>query len=183
MDVFDGDAAPASTSSQGVPTGRAARLWRVVVEISVAVENAVARHEGAAAEAAGSPSAGIPKALASGQLEKLVVEFDDAYTSFVEGMQVLPSEAQLISLQAIDRQLAGMVRAQEAELWTERAVREDRRWREAQRLARAVIETFGWPARRLALVGSGTLPDGAASETAEPWPDSSERGERPRRPS
>lgn len=124
-----------------VPTGREARLWRIVAELSVSVDDAVARRE-----------LERPRPLAPGRLENLVVEFDDAYTVFVEGMQVLPSEAQLIALQAVDRQLAAMVRAQEAELWTELALVSDARWGEAQRLALAVIDAFDWPARRLALV-------------------------------
>lgn len=186
MDGLDG-AVAGLQSSPGVPTGRAARLWRVVVDLSIAVDEADARHAAVVAASGGvvpaASAAGGPadsrrgKGLASGQLEKLVVEFDDAYTSFVEGMQVLPSEAQLVALQAVDRQLAAMVRAQEAELWTERAVREDRRWREAQRLARVVIEAFDWPSRRLALVADETLPAGAVSER------SSRRGQSPWKPS
>lgn len=127
------------------PTGRDARLWRVLLELSHAVVEA-------AVDAGDRAEARRSKPLAPGQLERLVVEFDDAYTIFVEGMESLPSEAQLMSLQAVDRQLAAMVRAQEAELWTRQALREDVRWHETQRLAARVLDAFAWPALRLVLV-------------------------------
>lgn len=129
------------------PTGREARLWRVLVELSMQVEEARAAFS----------REGKPRALLPGRLENVVVEFDDAYTVYVEGMDRLPEEAQLLALQAVDRQLAGMVRAKEAALWTEQALREDRRWDEAQRLAAAAIRAYAWPARRLALVASDSL--------------------------
>ena len=117
-----------------VPSGREARLWRVLVELGGAVED--------------------PKPVLPGRLEKLIVEFDDAYTTFVEGMEQLPSEAQFVALQAVDRQLAAMVRATDAALWTEQALREDTRWSEAGRLVRGVIQAFDWPGRRLSLVAA-----------------------------
>ena len=117
-----------------VPSGREARLWRVLVELGGAVED--------------------PKPVLPGRLEKLIVEFDDAYTTFVEGMEQLPSEAQFVALQAVDRQLAAMVRATDAALWTEQALREDTRWSEAGRLIRGVIQAFDWPGRRLSLVAA-----------------------------
>ncbi|MBK7949264.1 MAG: hypothetical protein IPK00_11110 [Deltaproteobacteria bacterium] len=129
------------------PTGREARLWRVLVELSVQVEEARAAFA----------RDGKPRALLPGRLENVVVEFDDAYTVYVEGMERLPDEAQLLALQAVDRQLAGMVGAKEAALWTEQALREDRRWNEAERLARAAIRAHAWPERRLSLVASEAL--------------------------
>lgn len=143
--------------SRPVPTGREARLWRVLVELAVQVDEAIAAHAEALAAAADAPAARIarakPRTVVPGRLENLVVEFDDAYTVFVEGMTRLPSEVQMLALQAIDRQLAAMIRARDAALWTEQALREDARWSEAQRLAAAVIEAFEWPVRRLVLVG------------------------------
>lgn len=129
------------------PTGREARLWRVLVELSVQVEEARAAFA----------REGKPRPLLPGRLENVVVEFDDAYTVYVEGMERLPDEAQLLALQAVDRQLAGMVRAKDAALWTEQALREDRRWDEAQRLAAAAIRAYAWPTRRLALVSSESI--------------------------
>lgn len=135
------EAAPAA------PTGREARLWRVLVELSVQVEEA----------RAAVAKEGKPRPLLPGRLENIVVEFDDAYTVYVEGMDRLPEETQLLALQAVDRQLAGMVRAKEAALWTEQALREDRRWDETQRLALAAIRAYAWPTRRLALVASESI--------------------------
>ena len=80
-----------------------------------------------------------------GQTENLVLEFDEAYTAWVEGFQVLPEEAQLIALQRVDRQLAGMVAAKDADLWTAQAHREAGAWHEVRALAAQVVELFGWP--------------------------------------
>lgn len=135
------------------PTGREARLWRVLLELSRSVVEA-------RVDTGDRADPKRTKPLAPGQLERLVVEFDDAYTVFVEGMETLPSEAQLMSLQAVDRQLAAMVRAQEAELWTRQALRDDVRWHEAQQLSARVLEAFAWPALRLVLVAN----DGVAEE-------------------
>lgn len=145
------------------PTGREARLWRVLLEISRSVVEAVV-------QGAGRSESPKPKLLAPGHLERLVVEFDDAYTTFVEGMVELPSEGQLMALQAIDRQLAAMVRAQEAELWTRQALREDVRWRDAQRLAYGVIEAFAWPSLRLVLIAGDAAGGEAASEASSGMP-------------
>lgn len=150
------------------PTGRDGRLWRVLLELSRSVVEAAAT---AADRSAESPVSGPkPKPLAPGHLERLVVEFDDAYTTFVEGMVELPSEAQLMSLQAIDRQLSAMVRAQEAGLWTRQALCEDVRWRDAQRLACGVIEAFEWPSLRLVLVEGYAAGGDAASEASSGAP-------------
>lgn len=122
-----------------VPKGREARLWRAVVELFEIVDEAAER----------------ARPLASGRLEHLVVEFDDAYTAFVEGMERLPSEPQLVALQAVDRHLAAMVRAQDAALWTAAALVGDARWDEARRLALVVLRAHAWPERKLALVVAG----------------------------
>jgi hypothetical protein len=79
-----------------------------------------------------------------GQTENLVLEFDEAYTAWVEGFTVLPEEAQLIALQRVDRQLAEMVAARDAGLWTEQAHREAGAWHEVRALAGAVVELFEW---------------------------------------
>ncbi len=148
---------------RGAPTGRDARLWRVLLALSRSVGEA-------RAASADRPEAPKPRPLAPGHLERLVVEFDDAYTTFVEGMVALPSEAQLMALQAVDRQLASMVRAQEAELWTRQALREDVRWLDAQRLASCVIEAFAWPSLRLVLVPGDEASVNAASEASSGMP-------------
>jgi len=143
------------------PTGRDARLWRVLLELSRSVVEA-------AVDPSDRSDAPRAKPLAAGQLERLVVEFDDAYTTFVEGMERLPTESQLMALQAVDRQLAAMVRAQEAELWTQRALREDDRWRETQRLASCVLAEFDWPALRLVLVATAAVDEERKESSGAP---------------
>jgi hypothetical protein len=156
-------------SASTAPTGRAARLWRVLVELAVSVEEAL---EAEADRLRGALETGSPppppvaarsRAVVPRQIESWVIEFDDAYTHFVEGMDRLPSETQLMALQAVDRQLEGMVRARDAALWTERALCEDARWSEARRLAVCVIQAFEWPERRVSLVAAGTAREAAGS--------------------
>ena len=82
-----------------------------------------------------------------GFAENLVFEFDEAYTAFVEGFETLPSEEQLLALQAVDTHVSAMVRARDAALWTERARREDAPWHEVRVLAADVLRVFEWPPR------------------------------------
>ena len=111
--------------------GREARLWRAVASL--------ADRPPSADEARKRPST-------EGFAENLVFEFDEAYTTFVEGFEELPSEAQLVALQAVDTKVSSMVRATDASLWTDDARREDPSWREVRDLAERVLEVFGWPA-------------------------------------
>lgn len=67
--------------------------------------------------------------------EDLAVDFDEAYTGFIEGMDRLPSESQLLALQAVDTKLADMIRRKDASLWTARAFLGDPDWNEIRRLA------------------------------------------------
>lgn len=148
-----------ASEGRAAPTGRDARLWRVLVELS----HRVGEPESGSSESPERTEPAPPKPFVPGQIERLVVEFDDAYTTFVEGMERLPNEAQLIALQAVDRQLTALVRAQEAELWTQKALREDPRWIEAQRLVYGVIEAFAWPVVRIALVAPGVVAEGVGA--------------------
>jgi len=116
--------------ARAAPTGREARLWRAVASL--------AEDPPSAEEAKRRP---VPAGFA----ENLVFEFDEAYTAFVEGFEVLPSEIQLISLQAVDTQVSSMVRAKDAALWTEQARRDDPDWDEVRRCARAALAAFAWP--------------------------------------
>ena len=116
--------------AQVVPEGRAARLWRAIASL--------AEEPPSAEEAKRRPTA-------AGFAENLVFEFDEAYTAFVEGFEALPSEGQLISLQAVDTTVSSMVRAKDAALWTEQARREAPVWADVRRLARDVLEAFDWP--------------------------------------
>lgn len=114
------------------PTGREARLQRAVA--------------GLAAE---PPSASEARRVPArpGFTENLVFEFDEAYTAFVEGFETLPSEEQLLALQAVDTHVSAMVRAKDAALWTERARREDPPWLEVRVLAAHVLRVSDWPPR------------------------------------
>jgi hypothetical protein len=77
--------------------------------------------------------------------ENVVVDFDEAYTGFFEESDRLPSESQLLALQAVDSKLAAMVRAKDAEIWTTRAWRENSSWHEVRALAESAIGEFEWP--------------------------------------
>ena len=112
------------------PSGREARLWRAVAGLAEA-----------------PPSEEVARKLPAnpGYGEKLVFEFDEAYTAFVEGFETLPDEAQLLALQAVDTQVSSMVRAKDVALWTETARREDPEWQSVRSLAGRVLDTFAWP--------------------------------------
>jgi hypothetical protein len=143
-------ATSANRSTQ--PDERSVRLMRVLALLASAPEPVVS------SELASSSGLAAPLELAASQnslvrsvssirddAESLVVEFDDAYTAYVEGFEQLPSESQMIALQAVDTKLAAMVRAKDAALWTDRARREDPIWSEVRELAADAIEEFAWP--------------------------------------
>lgn len=79
-----------------------------------------------------------------GRVENLVVEFDEAYTAFIEGCDALPAESQLEAVQAVDARLSSMVRAVDASLWTEQGHRDSPSWSEIRALATTAIRAFGW---------------------------------------
>ncbi|MEM9174177.1 MAG: hypothetical protein AAGC67_03010 [Myxococcota bacterium] len=114
----------------GASPGREARLQRALRGL---------------AEAPPSADEAKRRPVRPGFAENLVFEFDEAYTAFVEGFETLPSEAQLLALQAVDTHVSKMVRAKDAELWTERARREDPPWIEVRALAAHVLRVFDWP--------------------------------------
>jgi len=110
------------------PDGRSARLWRALVGLATSPQEE-------------SRESNRP----STHSENLVVEFDEAYTEFVEGFDELPSESQLLVLQTVDTKLAAMADAKDAALWTARGYREDSRWTEVRALAGDALDEFGWP--------------------------------------
>lgn len=118
-------------------TGPAARLERAL--------SLLAEPPPGGPDAAGAP--GAERASTAGRVENLVVEFDEAYTAFIESCDVLPGESQLEAVQAVDARLSSMVRAADASLWTERAHRESARWSEVRGLAAAAMRAFGWAGR------------------------------------
>jgi hypothetical protein len=121
------------TTLEGVamkPTGRSLELWRAVLSLAEPVE---------------PPEIAALRPPIPGFAENLVLKFDEAYTSFVEGFEELPSEGQMLALQAVDIQLAAMVAEKDAGLWTDLARREDIHWIEVRSLAARVLSEFGWP--------------------------------------
>jgi hypothetical protein len=110
------------------PDGPGARLWRILLSLAAPVQVE-------------------PEELISTpwSVEKLVVEFDEAYTAFVESFERLPSESQMMALQAVDTKLAAMVREKDASLWTARGYREDPTWHEVRTLADYAVGEFDWP--------------------------------------
>lgn len=123
-----------SKSLQPPTVVREVRLWRSLVLLA---EPAA---EGAEAVPAGA-------SFASGPADKLVYEFDEAYTAYVEAFVDLPSEAQLLALQAVDTRVAAMVAEKDASLWTEGARRDHASWTELRTLAARVLAEFAWPDR------------------------------------
>ena len=79
------------------------------------------------------------------EAHQIVVEFDEAYTAFVDGFEELPSESQLLALQAIDTKVSAMVAAKDSAMWTPRARLEDRDWNDLRVLAVLAIEKFARP--------------------------------------
>jgi len=126
-----------AVASAGGPVGGEARLWRALRLLSA---------PGRAAAADGETDARIRElAPAPGRLESLVVEFDEAYTAFVEGFETLPEESAMIAIQSVDARLSSMVRSADPSLWTERARRESPEWEDVRSLAARAIRALGWP--------------------------------------
>jgi hypothetical protein len=112
------------------PEGRSLRLWRVVLSLALPVD----------------PVGVVTQnPVVPGLSENLVLEFDEAYTAFVDAFVELPSEGQMLALQAMDTTLGAMVGAKDETLWTERARREDPIWNEVRSLAGRVLSEFDWP--------------------------------------
>jgi hypothetical protein len=84
------------------------------------------------------------EALAARPLHALALEFDDLYTDYIDNLDELPSEAQLVALQALDSALTAMSGPANAELWTATSVNSHPRWSEVRDLARSAIDHFGW---------------------------------------
>jgi hypothetical protein len=85
------------------------------------------------------------KAAGTHRPDELALEFDDVYSAFVSNAAVLPTEEQLLALQALDSALAAMSGPENAPLWTESAVKTHPRWVEVRSLAATVLEVFAWP--------------------------------------
>jgi hypothetical protein len=77
--------------------------------------------------------------------DEFALEFDQAYTAFIAGLEELPTDSQLQSLQNIDAALSAMSGPSNKELWTESAMKNHPRWAELRVLAREAVDQFGWP--------------------------------------
>ena len=77
--------------------------------------------------------------------DRLALLFDEEYTDFMDAMAVLPTEAQLLALQELDRKLNAISGPSHLELWTDAAVENDPQWDEIRRLADTILRAFGWP--------------------------------------
>lgn len=83
------------------------------------------------------------KADAVHRADRLVLDFDETYTEFIENLTELPTDRQLQSLQALDTALSSLATAANAELRTENAVRHHTCWAEIRDLAGRVLLEFG----------------------------------------
>ena len=108
-------------------------------------EERLSRSVQALAEEPPSAAEAKRRPLSAGHAENLVFEFDEAYTNFVDGFEVLPSEAQMLALQAVDREVSAMVGAADAALWTEAARQEEPCWQAVRAAAAHVLRVFDWP--------------------------------------
>ena len=79
--------------------------------------------------------------------DRLALRFDEEYTAFMAKLVDLPSEAQLVSLQELDRALNAMSSPNDQALWTEEAVVHAPEWEQIRFLARQVVAAFGWEAQ------------------------------------
>ena len=86
------------------------------------------------------------KPAGSPRPDELALAFDDAYTTYISNAADLPTEPQLLALQALDSALSAMSGPANAALWTESALETHPRWAEIRALASCVIEVFSWRA-------------------------------------
>ena len=80
------------------------------------------------------------------EADELALEFDNWLKEALAKYRGEMSAEQIASLEEVDRLLDEMAGPHRTNLWSEAALREDRRWRRARTLAHAALERFGWPA-------------------------------------
>ena len=76
--------------------------------------------------------------------DELALDFDQWFKTCTQTYREDLRAGQLDALQAIDRALAAMSGPRNAELWSERALREAEPWRRVRELARSALEAFNW---------------------------------------
>lgn len=74
--------------------------------------------------------------------DALAFEFDEQYTTYMEGLVDLPTEAQLRSLQALDSGIQALSDPEDAVLWNARTFDSHPRWVELRTLADTVLYEF-----------------------------------------
>ena len=74
--------------------------------------------------------------------DSLAFEFDERYTTYMESLVDLPTEAQLYSLQALDTGIQALSDPEDAVLWNARAFDSHPRWIELRTLADRVLREF-----------------------------------------
>jgi len=82
--------------------------------------------------------------LCSNRADRLALSFDEHYTVFMESMTVLPEEAQLLSLQALDSALNAISGPENLALWDDVSFIQDPHWENIRLLAQKVMIEFGW---------------------------------------
>jgi hypothetical protein len=76
--------------------------------------------------------------------DELALDFDNFKRAALEGLESELTQAQRESLLDVDRLLAAMSEARQADLWTEEGVRTHPKWQEVREAAKRVLVEFGW---------------------------------------
>lgn len=76
--------------------------------------------------------------------DQLALDFDEAYTTYVETLDELPTDAQFQTLQALDSALSAFSDPANREVWTEDAVKQHPSWSEVRAIAQSILAAFDW---------------------------------------
>jgi hypothetical protein len=77
------------------------------------------------------------------KVDELALDFDNWWLC-IKGRPTTYTTEQLNALNALDDELTRMSGKLHSFLWTEDALRQDKRWEEVRNLAKRVSSTFGW---------------------------------------
>ncbi len=80
----------------------------------------------------------------SNRADRLALTFDEHYTEYMQTMTVLPAEAKLLSLQALDAALNAISGPENLDLWTDASFTLDPSWDNIRLLAQQVMFEFDW---------------------------------------
>ncbi len=76
--------------------------------------------------------------------DALVIRFDEVYTSWVDSITNMPSEAQFMAVQALDSHLNAMSDPKNRDLWTNESFLVHPQWNKVRALARRILDDFDW---------------------------------------